>query len=170
MRTELVKDSSDSIPAPISAAGPLAVAQYRAFLGHPRWRPQTRALYGQRIRRFLRWAEQRGLALDAVDMRTLHTYRDEIAAARSSQVACVHLTPVRGFFRSLVSAGVLSRDFFEERMDRLATSDSRGHARPAGSPGPTTQAAVGALPEGEGTAEPGKPTAAASAPADGEAG
>jgi hypothetical protein len=146
MSTELAKASRGSVPAIIAAAGEKAVTAYRAFPDDPWLRPGTRKLYRTRARAFFRWAEQRGLALDTIDLTTLRTYRDEIAAARSSHEAYIYLTPVRGVFRSLVSSGVLSEDFFAGRMAASEPSEPQGDTRPRRFAGQATEASVGAFP------------------------
>ena len=99
---------ADSIPDLIRAAGEPAVCAYREFLGDTKRTLNTRKLYGNRARRFFRWAEGRSLTLDMIDAPVLAAYAAEVAAAKSQHEATIYLTPVRGLFRHLVAAGALA--------------------------------------------------------------
>jgi hypothetical protein len=103
--------SSDAgIPSVIVAAGEAAATAYRAFFDDQSRSLATRKLYGQRAAAFFRWAESRGLTLEAIDGPALAVYGDQIAAERSRHEASVYLTPVRGVLRHLASWGIEGAD------------------------------------------------------------
>jgi hypothetical protein len=98
------------VPEIIQAAGEHAVAAYREFLNNRKRSPNTLKLYRQHARRFFRWAEGRGLTLESIAAPDISAYFAEVSNNKSSHEASVYLTPVRGVFRNLVSAGVLSEN------------------------------------------------------------
>jgi hypothetical protein len=99
---------ADAVPALIAHAGELAVLAYREFLYDPVRTPGTRKNYASYARRFFRWAESRGLSLEAIDAPALAAYAAEIAAAMLP--VSIHLTPVRGVLGHLARSGVLPAD------------------------------------------------------------
>jgi hypothetical protein len=98
----------NAVPEIIRAAGDDAARAYREFLDDPKWSAGTRKGYRQSIRRFMLWAEGKGLALNTTTSAEVGAYATEIAARSSPQMEYVRLTPVRGLFRHLVGSGVLS--------------------------------------------------------------
>src|SRR3984885_10895222 len=98
------------VPDFIRAGGEAAVAAYLAFCDSPGLTPGTRKVYGVRARRFLRWAERLGLALDAITTADLEAYAAEVAAEKSEHEAVIYLSPVRRLFGQFVQAGVLVFD------------------------------------------------------------
>ena len=98
------------VPAIIRAAGERAVTAYQEFLNNRKWSPNTLKIYGQRARRFLRWAEGRGLTLESIGKAEIAAYATEVANGKSPHESIVYMTPVRGFFSQLVAAGVLTEN------------------------------------------------------------
>ena len=80
-------------------------AAYRKFLDATR-SPNTRRVYRSHIRRFCRWAEGRGLALEAIAVGNLAAYAASIEATMAPGSATIYLTAVRGLFHHLIGARV----------------------------------------------------------------
>ncbi|HHQ47470.1 MAG TPA: site-specific tyrosine recombinase XerD, partial [Acidobacteria bacterium] len=88
------------------------VAEYLAHLAVERnLSGRTLQAYGRDLEGFVRWLEERGLALAEVERSTVRTFlgerRDNGLSARS---AARLLSSLRGFFRFLVREGVLTTD------------------------------------------------------------
>jgi hypothetical protein len=58
--------------------------------------------------RFFRWAEGRGPSLESINAAAVSVYMAEIAVTKSSRVAGVYVTPIRGVLRHLAESGVLA--------------------------------------------------------------
>jgi transposase-like protein len=101
------------IPAIIAAAGEEAIRAYREYLEDPGRSCNTRANYRHYCRRFLDWAAEHGLTLRTITRESIAAYRDEIAARYSMNHARIFLTPVRGVFWELATAGVLGESPFD---------------------------------------------------------
>jgi hypothetical protein len=115
MGTELARLSSATggrVPALIAAAGDQAVAAYHAFLGTSAHTSITRRHYQHRIARFSRWAETRGLTLDAVTAADAFAYAAGLAAEMSPHSTTVALTPLRGLFHRLTTSGAIADNPF----------------------------------------------------------
>ena len=101
---------SRDVPEMVRAAGERAVCAYLEFLDDARWSPNMRELYGQRARRFLRWAESRGLTLGWIDAYAIAEYAGELSATKSEHDVNAHLVPVRALFRHLADSEVRRKD------------------------------------------------------------
>jgi hypothetical protein len=102
------------VPALIAAAGDDAVRAYREFLA------DASSSTTARIRKFCRWAESRGLSLEAIDARAFVAYRTESARATSSPTAAVYLSSVRSLFRHLARSGVLPSNPCPDQITGIA--------------------------------------------------
>src|SRR5690348_13499223 len=78
MEKELQTASTSSVPAIVAAAGEHAVEEYRAFFAAYA-HPPTRRAYQSYAERFLRWAEDRGLALTEIQFFDTVFYANDLA-------------------------------------------------------------------------------------------
>ena len=98
----------EPIPELVRAAGDGAVQAYHSYFDYGSGNPNTRLHYAAQARRFFEWARRRGLALESIAAPALAAYKAELTAATSPQTAEIYLVPVRGVFRVLADAGVLT--------------------------------------------------------------
>jgi hypothetical protein len=98
------------MPAIVETAGEQAVRAYEEFFDDARWSPYTRKLYGQRVRRFFRWAEASGLTLETIDRAALAAYITEFLVRKSTHDVITELTPVRAVLGHLARSGLLAAD------------------------------------------------------------
>lgn len=118
--------ASLSVPAIIAAAGEDAVQHYRAFFHQESLRPSTRQLYGSIIRRFFRWAEKRGLALETICTSDASAFCDEVCCDSTAN----YLSAIRSLFRHFETTGVLVASFSETLGKRSAKDHQERKTRP----------------------------------------
>jgi hypothetical protein len=102
--------SADTGPLPhfIVNAGETAIAVYRAYLDHNRFRSGTRKTYRSSILHFCCWAERNGLRLQWLSPDLIDAYADEVAAQHGRQAAYSYPVPIRKLFSDLTHAGVVT--------------------------------------------------------------
>jgi hypothetical protein len=113
MSNELVKARPSSgrlltVPAIIADAGETAVAAYHAYLNGGHWSDGTRKSYDWSIHRFCRWARKHRLDLEWITPAVIETYATEVAAERGRHAADPYVTPVKGLYRQLSAAGIMT--------------------------------------------------------------
>jgi Phage integrase, N-terminal SAM-like domain len=123
--------SLEGVPDLVRCAGERAVIAYQKFFTDATWTPGTRRVYGQHIRRFCRWVEDRGLTLETIDSGDLAEFIGQFSPSTAAIVRSV----LCALFRYMVAAGVLTANAFPPVragirravhgfVDRLATLKS----------------------------------------------
>lgn len=98
----------EAIPALVQAAGPVAIHAYAAFLERGEWTRETRAAYAVHIRRFLGWAECRGLTLETIGGLEWTEHAKGLPPAQ----ARLRLSVLRRLMEHLVAGGALPSNPF----------------------------------------------------------
>ena len=98
----------EAIPALVRAAGPLAIRAYAEFLERGEWTRETRAAYAVHIRRFLGWAECRGLTLETIGGPEWTEHAKGLPPAQ----ARLRLSVLRRLMEHLVAGGALPSNPF----------------------------------------------------------
>ncbi len=93
----------EAMPGLVRAAGPVAIHAYAEFLERGDWTRETRAAYAVHIRRFLGWAEGRGLTLETIG----GPEWTEHAKALPPAQARLRLSVLRRLMEHLVAGGAL---------------------------------------------------------------
>lgn len=114
------------VPAIITAAGEDAVQRYRAFFHQDCLGSNTSQVYGSIIRRFFRWAEQRGLALETICSSDAAAFCDEVCRGSTAN----YLSAIRSLFRYLATTGVITTNPLETRRARRIGPDEEQKRTP----------------------------------------
>ncbi len=104
----------EAVPALVQAGGPVAIQAYAEFLERSEWTRETRAAYAVHIRRFLGWAECRGLTLERIGGLEWTEHAKGLPPAQ----ARLRLSVLRRFAAHLVAAGALPSNPFSPRGRR----------------------------------------------------
>jgi len=107
-RRQLARAGLDRLPAPIAHAGERAAWRFIEFFTANIRNRNTRAAYGQAVRRFFAWCEARGLQ-DLAQIRPVVVagYIEELEATLSAPTAKQHLAAVRMLLDYLVMGQVV---------------------------------------------------------------
>lgn len=104
MGSELVPvnggEEGEPLPALVEAAGGAAVFVWEEFFSGGIRNPHTRRAYAHAVRRFLAWAEGKGLELRSISPGLVGQYLDQLDASIPTRKQ--HLAALRGFFDALV--------------------------------------------------------------------
>jgi hypothetical protein len=96
-----------TIPRLFSDAGELVRLRYAEFFRVKFRSDYTRTVYGQNIRRFCRWCDQRNLQLEQLSPDLITGYIDELTGDLSVSTANQHLSAIRKLFKYLVAENAI---------------------------------------------------------------
>src|SRR5262245_27927382 len=91
----------DPVPATVREAGEEAVRGFSGFFSEKLTHPSTRTAYATEVRRFFRWAEERGLPLGGIECDHVTAYLRGLSSRPRRVLAT---TALRGLFSHLVTA------------------------------------------------------------------